>query len=83
MEKNAIIYGGLAVGVLAIAGGISFLTANQENYILPDAVPAPATIEGSFPSPSGMGAQLNKEQWHADPFADEAAKVRAQFESGG
>ena len=27
-------------------------------------------------SPSGLGADLNKEQWHEDPFADIAQKVK-------
>ena len=83
MAKNALIYGGLAAGIIAIAGGMVFATANQENYVMPDATPAPANLEGSFSSPSGLGAELNKEKWHDDPFADEAAEVKAKFQSGG
>jgi len=33
-----------------------------------------------LPKTGGLGADLNKEQWHADPYADEAAKVRAEWE---
>ncbi len=83
MAKNALIYGGIIIGVLSIAGSVAFATQNQQNFILPDATPAPANIEGSFSSPSGLGAELNKEKWHEDPFADEAAKVRSNFESSG
>lgn len=71
------IYAGIAIGVAAMAGAIVYGTQNQQNYIPDDAIPAPATEQGAFSSPSGLGAQLNKEKWHADPFADEAAKVRA------
>jgi len=61
-----------------MAGAIVYGTQNQQNYIPKDAIPAPATEQGAFSSPSGRGAQLNKEKWHADPFADEAAAVRAK-----
>ena len=71
------IYVGIAIGVAAMAAAIVYGTQNQQNYIPDDAIPAPATEQGAFSSPSGLGAQLNKEKWHADPFADEAAKVRA------
>jgi len=77
--SNVIIYVGMAVGVLAMAGVITYGTQNQQNYIPDDAIPAPATEQGAFSSPSGLGAQLNKEQWHADPFADEAAAIKAKF----
>ena len=83
MDKGVLILAGIAVGVAAIAAGIISSTQNQQNFIQPDATPAPANIEGSFSSPSGLGAELNKERWHEDPFADEAAKVRANFESSG
>jgi hypothetical protein len=72
------IYAGIAIGVAAMAGAIIYGTQNQQNYIPDDAIPAPATEEGSFSSPSGLGAQLNKEKWHADPFGDIAKKVRDQ-----
>lgn len=39
---------------------------------------ASTSEQGAFSSPSGMGAQLNKEKWHADPFGDIAKKVREQ-----
>ena len=74
---NYMIYVGIAIGVAAMAGAIVYGTQNQQNYIRDDAIPAPATEQGAFSSPSGLGAQLNKEKWHADPFADEAAEVRA------
>jgi hypothetical protein len=83
MSKNVFIYAGIAVGVLAMAGAIVFGTQNQQNYLQSDAIPAPANLEGSFASSSGLGAELNKEKWHDDPFADEAAEVMAKFESGG
>ena len=72
------IYAGMVIGVAAMAGVIVYGTYNQQNYIPDDAIPAPATEQGAFSSPSGLGAELNKEKWHADPFADEAAKVRAK-----
>jgi len=76
------IYAGIAVGVAALAGIMVFGTASQQDRIPDSAVPAPATLEGSFSSPSGLGAELNKEKWHEDPFADEAAKVKAKLGLG-
>lgn len=75
--SNTIVYVGIAIGVLAMAGAITYGTQNQQNYIPDDAIPAAATEQGAFSSPSGLGASLNKEKWHEDPFADEAAAVRA------
>ena len=77
---KGIIYVGLAVGVIAMGAAIAYGTANQQNYLSEDAVLSQAAEQGSFASPSGFGADLNKEQWHEDPFADEAAKVRAAYE---
>ena len=51
-------------------------TANQQNYVSEDAALAPAAGQGSITSDSGLGAELNKERWHEDPFADIAQKVR-------
>ena len=75
---NYLIYVGIVIGVAAMAGAIVYGTYNQQNYIPDDAIPAPATEQGAFSSPSGLGAQLNKETWNTDPFADEAAKVKAK-----
>ena len=75
---NYLIYVGIVIGVAAMAGAIVYGTYNHQNYIPDDAIPAPATEQGAFSSPSGLGAQLNKETWNADPFADEAAKVKAK-----
>ena len=77
--KNAVIYAGIVVGVAALAGIMVYGTADQQARIPDSAVDAPATVEGSFTSPSGLGADLNKEQWHEDPFADEAAEVKAKL----
>ena len=76
---NLLIYAGIAVGVAALAGIMVYGTSNQQANIPDSAVDAPATLEGSFSSPSGLGADLNKEQWHEDPFADEAAEVKAKL----
>ena len=81
--SKAIIYAGIVVGVAIMGVAIAYATASQQDRISADAVAAPATIEGSFSSASGLGAELNKEKWHEDPFADEAAETKAKFESGG
>ena len=78
--SNAMVYAGIAIGVAAIAAAIVYGTENQQNYIPEDAVPAQATIEGELERESDFSPRLNKEQWHADPFADEAAEVRANLE---
>ncbi len=79
--SNALIYVGIAVGVAAMAGAIAYGTANQQNYIPEDAILSEAAIEGVLPKTGGLGADLNKEQWHDDPYADEAAKIRAAYEA--
>jgi len=76
---NAIIYAGIAIGVAALTGIMVYGTADQQARISETLPDAPATIEGSFASPTGFGAELNKEKWHADPFADEAAEVKAKL----
>jgi hypothetical protein len=78
MGKQIIIIA-LVVGVVAMGAAITYGTVNQENYLLEGSELAPAAEQGSFASPSGLGADLNKEQWHEDPFADEAAAVRAAY----
>ncbi len=80
---KGIIYVGIVVGVIAMGLAIAYGTVNQQNYILEGSELAPAAEQGSFASESGLGADLNKEQWHEDPFADEAAAVRAAYYDGG
>jgi hypothetical protein len=77
MASKALLYIGLAVGVIGMGAAIAYGTANQQNYVSEDAVMAPAASQGSITSDSGLGAELNKERWHEDPFGDIAAKVRA------
>ena len=81
--SNAMVYVGIAIGVIGIGAAIAYGTANQQNYVPEDAVLQSQAEEGLLPKTSGLGADLNKEQWHEDPFGDEAAAVRAAFESGG
>jgi len=69
---------GVAVGVLALAGIVAYGTANQLNYVQEDSVLAEAATQGVLPKTGMLGADLNKEQWHEDPFGDIAAEVRAQ-----
>lgn len=76
--SNAMIYIGIAVGVLAMGGAIAYGTANQANYVPEDAVLSEAAEQGVLPKTSSLGADLNKEQWHEDPFGDLADKVRAE-----
>ena len=80
MSSTIIVIAGIAVGVLAMAGAIAYGTANQQNYVQEDSVLAEAATQGILPKTSMLGADLNKEQWHEDPFAEKAAEVRAQWE---
>jgi len=74
--SNALIYIGIAVGVAAMAGAIAYGTENQKNYVPEDAVLSQAAEQGLLPKTGALGADLNKEQWHEDPFGDIAQKVR-------
>ena len=80
MSSTIIVIAGIAVGVLAMAGAIAYGTANQVNYVQEDAVLAEAATQGILPKTGMIGADLNREQWHEDPFAEKAAEVRAQWE---
>lgn len=74
--SSALIYVGIAIGVVAMAGAIAYGTANQQNYIPEDAVLSEAAQQGVLPKTGGFGADLNKEKWHEDPFGDLAQKIR-------
>jgi hypothetical protein len=78
MTSRAVVYIGIAVGVAAMAGAVAYGTLNQQNYVPADASLAPAAEQGSIVSSSGLGAELNKERWHEDPFGDIAKKVREE-----
>ena len=78
MASKALVYIGIALGVAGMGAAIAYGTVNQDNYLPDGAELAPAAEQGSFSSPSGLGADLNKEQWHEDPFGDIAQKVRDQ-----
>ena len=80
MSSTMIVIAGIAVGVLAMAGAIAYGTANQVNYVQEDSVLAEAATQGILPKTGMIGADLNREQWHEDPFAEKSADVRAQWE---
>ena len=80
MDKPIMVLGGIAVGVIAMAGAIAYGTANQVNYIPEDAEPALAAQQGVLPQDNAFSPALNKEQWHQDPFEEKAAEVRAEWE---
>lgn len=74
---NAIIYAGIVIGIAAMAGIMVYAHDNQQNYLPEDAVPQAATSEGIvLPSDSGLAPVLNKEQWHEDPYAELAQKIK-------
>ena len=75
----AIIFAGIAVGIAAIAAGMFYATNAQQEAIPDASVAQQSALEGTvLPSSSGLAPALNKEKWHEDPFADEAAEVRAK-----
>ena len=79
---NSLIYIGIAVGVAAMAGAIAYGTENQKNYASDDIVLSQAAKQGLLPKTGFLGADLNKDQWHEDPYAQKAAEIREKFESG-
>ena len=79
---QALIYVGIAVGVAAMAGAIIYGTENQKNYVPEDAVLQSQADEGILQKTGTLGADLNKEQWYEDPYAEKAAEIREKFESG-
>jgi len=79
---QALIYIGIAVGVAAMAGAIIYGTENQKNYVPEDAILQSQADEGVLQKTGVLGADLNKEQWYEDPYAEKAAEIREKFESG-
>ena len=75
--SNAMVYAGIAIGVAAMAGIMVYAHDNQQNYLPEDAILAPAAEQGAFSSETGM-VSLNKEQWHEDPYAELAQKIKEQ-----
>ena len=76
MVNKILIVIGIAAGVAAMAGVEIYGSMNQQNNISDDLVLAPAAQEGVVVSTSGWGPDLNREQWHEDPYADLAQKIR-------
>jgi len=76
--SNALIYIAIVVAVASMAGVIAYGTANQQANMSDDLVLSPAAEQGLLPKTGILGADLNKEQWHEDPFGDIAQKVREQ-----
>ena len=74
--SNALIYIAIVVAVASMAGAIAYCTENQKNYLPEVAVLSQAAEQGLLPKTGILGADLNKEQWHEDPFGDIAQKVR-------
>ncbi len=74
--SNAMIYIGIAVGVIAMGGAIAYGTANQQANMSDELVLSQAAEQGLLPKTGMFGADLNKEQWHEDPFGDIAQKVK-------
>jgi len=72
-----IIIAGIAVGVAAMVGVMAYAHDNQQNYLQEGSELAPAAEQGGFTSKLGM-VELNKEQWHEDPYAEMSAKIRAE-----
>jgi hypothetical protein len=89
IKKSKVVFMGkqimyLAIAVVVMIGVMAavFGTSSQQNTAEGLEL-SQAAKQGSFASPSGLGADLNKEQWNADPFADEAAAVRAAYNNDG
>ncbi len=80
--SNALVIAGIVVGVVAMAAAIAYGTENQKNFIPEDAILSQAAEQGILQKTGGLGADLNKEQWHEDPYAQKAAEIREKFESG-
>ena len=74
--SNALIYVAIAVAVVAMGAAIAYGTANQQANMSDELVLSQAAEQGLLPKEGFLGADLNKEQWHADPFGDIAQKVR-------
>ncbi len=70
----------LALAIVAFSAVTAFVFGGaQQQSVIEGSELAPAAKQGSFASPSGWGPDLNREQWHEDPFADKAAAVRAAY----
>lgn len=74
-----LIFAGIAIAVASVAGIYVAGTQNQQIIFPTDSPEQSAAQEGPVvPEGRGFTPTINKEQWHDDPFADEAAEVRAK-----
>ena len=53
----------------------------QQSNRSDDLVLTDATKEGILAKTGSMGPDLNKDQWHEDPYAEKDAQVRADYEA--
>ena len=79
--SNMIIVAGIVVGVIAMGAAIAYGTANQQAHMPDNLILADAAKQGIIEKTSWLGSDLNREQWHEDPFAEKAAQVRAAYEA--
>ena len=79
--SNIMVVAAIVVGVVAMGAAIAYGTANQQNNMSDDLILTDAAKEGLLEKTGSMGADLNKEQWHEDPYAEKAAQVRAAYEA--
>ena len=70
--SNKMIFAGIIVGVVAMGAAIAYGTANQANNMSDDLILTDAAKEGFLAKTGSMGADLNKDQWHEDPYAEKA-----------
>jgi len=79
--SNIIIVAGIIVGVVAMGAVMIYSTANQQANMPDDLILTDAAKEGILAKTGNFGADLNKDQWHEDPYAEKAAQVRAAYEA--
>jgi energy-converting hydrogenase Eha subunit G len=79
--SNKMIFAGIVVGVVAMGAAIAYGTANQASNMSDDLILTDAAKEGLLAKTGSMGADLNKDKWYEDPYAEKAAQVRAAYEA--
>lgn len=79
--SNMMIVAGIVVGIIVVGAAMGFSTANQQANMPDNLILADAATAGIIEKTSWLGTDLNRDQWHEDPFAEKAAQVRAAYEA--
>ncbi len=82
MKRTGLLVLGLAIGVAALAVSVISATENQNTFDRSTPLQSSAEENPIRALDSPFTPTINKEQWHEDPGAEKAAKIKEKFYGG-